>query len=61
MKTRRIIQQNLLVSLGMVAFLIPAALLGLQLGAAVAFHEGSTLVVVFNALRLLRFSYHTEQ
>ncbi len=57
LQTRRIIKQNLWISLGMIAFLIPAALLGLQLGVAVMFHEGSTLVVVFNALRLLTYSY----
>ena len=39
----------------MVAVLVPAALLGLRLGPAVAMHEGSTIVVVLNALRLLRF------
>lgn len=54
-KTSRIIAQNLWLSLGMVAFLIPATLLGLSIGPAVALHEGSTLIVVFNALRLLRF------
>ncbi|MFO0915879.1 MAG: heavy metal translocating P-type ATPase [Pirellulales bacterium] len=54
-KTSRIIRQNLWFSLGMVAFLIPATLLGLQMGAAVLFHEGSTLLVVFNALRLLNY------
>lgn len=54
-KTSRIIRQNLWFSLGMVAFLIPATVLGLQMGAAVLFHEGSTLLVVFNALRLLRY------
>lgn len=54
-KTSRIIRQNLWFSLGMVAFLIPATLLGLQMGAAVLFHEGSTILVVFNALRLLRY------
>lgn len=54
-KTRRIIQQNLWFSLGMVAFLIPATVLGLQMGAAVLFHEGSTMLVVFNALRLLAY------
>lgn len=53
--TRRIIQQNLWVSLGMVAFLVPATILGLNIGSAVALHEGSTLVVVFNALRLLAY------
>ncbi len=54
-KTSRIIRQNLWFSLGMVAFLIPATVLGLQLGAAVLFHEGSTILVVFNALRLLKY------
>ncbi|WP_274408307.1 heavy metal translocating P-type ATPase [Rhodopirellula sp. P2] len=53
--TRRIIRQNLWMSLGMVAFLVPATLLGLNIGPAVALHEGSTLVVVFNALRLLAY------
>lgn len=51
--TSRIIRQNLWISLGMVAALVPATLFGLQLGAAVVFHEGSTLLVVANALRLL--------
>ena len=54
-RTSRIIKQNLWVSLGMVAFLIPATLFGLKIGAAVVFHEGSTLLVVVNALRLLAY------
>ncbi len=54
-KTRGIIRQNLWVSLGVVAVLIPATILGLGIGPAVAVHEGSTLVVVFNALRLLSY------
>lgn len=54
-KASRIIQQNLWFSLGMVAILIPATVLGMQMGAAVMFHEGSTLLVVFNALRLLKY------
>ncbi|MBC14039.1 MAG: heavy metal translocating P-type ATPase [Rhodothermaceae bacterium] len=53
--TRRIIRQNLWMSLGMVAFLVPATLFGLGIGPAVALHEGSTLVVVANALRLLAY------
>ena len=53
--TRRIIRQNLWMSLGMVAFLVPATILGFNIGPAVALHEGSTLVVVFNALRLLAY------
>lgn len=52
-QTRRIIRQNLFVSLGVVAFLVPATIFGLGIGPAVALHEGSTLLVVFNALRLL--------
>ncbi len=54
-QTRRIIRQNLWMSLGMVAVLVPATLFGLGIGPAVALHEGSTLVVVFNALRLLAY------
>jgi Zn2+/Cd2+-exporting ATPase len=54
-RTSAVIRQNLWISLGMVAFLIPATLFGLKIGAAVAFHEGSTLFVVANALRLLAY------
>ncbi|NNF58587.1 MAG: heavy metal translocating P-type ATPase [Rhodothermaceae bacterium] len=54
-KTRGIIRQNLWMSLGMVAFLVPATIFGLGIGPAVALHEGSTLVVVANALRLLAY------
>ncbi len=54
-QTRAVIKQNLWISLGMVAFLVPATTLGLSLGPAVVLHEGSTLVVVVNALRLLLF------
>ncbi|MEP0548111.1 MAG: heavy metal translocating P-type ATPase [Rhodothermales bacterium] len=54
-KTRGIIRQNLWLSLGMVAFLVPATIFGLGIGPAVALHEGSTLIVVFNALRLLAY------
>lgn len=52
--SRRVIRQNLWASLGMVAFLIPATLFGFAgIGWAVLLHEGSTLLVVANALRLL--------
>jgi Cd2+/Zn2+-exporting ATPase len=54
-QARRIIRQNLFISLGVVALLVPATILGLGIGPAVAAHEGSTLVVVFNALRLLAY------
>ena len=51
-----IIRQNLYLSLGMVAFLIPATIIGfVGIGPAVVFHEGSTLIVVGNALRLLAY------
>jgi Cd2+/Zn2+-exporting ATPase len=53
--TRSIIRQNVFVSLGVVAVLVPATILGLGIGPAVAMHEGSTLLVVFNALRLLGY------
>jgi Zn2+/Cd2+-exporting ATPase len=52
-QTSRIIRQNLFISLGMVIVLVPATIFGLRLGFAVLFHEGSTVAVVFNALRLL--------
>ncbi|MFD0358924.1 heavy metal translocating P-type ATPase [Streptomyces sp. NPDC127110] len=53
-RASRIIRQNLWLSLGIVAVLVPATALGLGIGPAVLVHEGSTLVVVANALRLLR-------
>lgn len=53
--TSRIIKQNLWVSLGVVAVLIPATIFGLNIGTAVLFHEGSTILVVVNALRLLAY------
>jgi Cd2+/Zn2+-exporting ATPase len=54
--SKRIIRQNLWVSLGVVALLVPATLFGWAgIGVAVLIHEGSTLVVVLNALRLLAY------
>ncbi len=53
--TRSIILQNLYVSLGVVALLVPATIFGLGIGPAVAVHEGSTLLVVVNALRILAY------
>ena len=57
--TRSVILQNVIVSLGVVGLLVPATILGLGIGPAIAVHEGSTLLVVFNALRLL--AYRKEQ
>lgn len=53
---RRIIKQNLWISLSVVAVLIPLTIAGVaSIGPAVLAHEGSTLLVVFNALRLLGY------
>lgn len=53
---RRTIMQNVTISLGVVAVLIPCALFGVvPLSLAVVLHEGSTVVVAFNALRLLLY------
>jgi Cd2+/Zn2+-exporting ATPase len=55
-KAHGIIRQNLIISLGMVAILIPLTISGIaHIGPAVIGHEGSTLIVVFNALRLLAY------
>ncbi len=55
-KAKGIIKQNLYVSLGIVAILIPSTIMGwLGIGMAVAVHEDSTLLVVGNALRLLGY------
>lgn len=54
-RASRIIRQNLWLSLGIVAVLVPATAMGMGIGPAVLVHEGSTLVVVANALRLLRY------
>jgi Cd2+/Zn2+-exporting ATPase len=53
-RARRIIRQNLFISLGTVAVLVTLALLGkVPLTIGVVGHEGSTVVVVMNSLRLL--------
>ena len=58
-RTKSIIEQNFLISMGVIAALVPVAALGLTpMWIAVIFHEGSTLVVVANALRLLGYREH---
>ncbi|MCX7622477.1 MAG: heavy metal translocating P-type ATPase [Thermomicrobium sp.] len=53
---RRIIVQNLAISLGVIVVLVGSILLhGIPLPLAVVGHEGSTIVVVLNGLRLLAF------
>ena len=55
--TRSIIVQNLVIALGVIVFLMFAAISGLAgLGITVLIHESSTLLVALNALRLLRYS-----
>jgi len=53
-RARTIIRQNLAISLGVIAVLVTLALLErIPLTVGVSGHEGSTLVVVLNSLRLL--------
>jgi len=55
-QAHRIIRQNLVISLGVIALLIPGGLFGLAgIGLAILLHEGSTLLVVANGLRLLGY------
>ena len=52
----RVIRQNLVIALGVSAALVLASIFGwVQISEAVILHEGSTLVVVLNGLRLLAF------
>ena len=53
-RSRRIIYENIIIALGAVVFMMCAAsLLPIPLALGVAVHEGSTVVVVLNSLRLL--------
>ncbi|MBL9203331.1 MAG: cation-translocating P-type ATPase, partial [Opitutaceae bacterium] len=53
-RAKRIIRQNLAVSLGVVIIMVVATAIGaVPLAVGVAAHEGSTLVVCLNSLRLL--------
>ena len=53
----RIIKQNLAISMAVIALLVVATLLGWAgIGTAVLLHEGSTMVVVVNSLRLLTYT-----
>jgi Cd2+/Zn2+-exporting ATPase len=55
-RAKLIIVQNLILALGVMGLLIVATIFGvLTIGPAVLFHEGSTVVVILNALRLLGF------
>ena len=53
---RRVIRQNLVLSLGVIAVLAVTTIIGVaRIGPTVIVHEGSTLVVIGNALRLLLY------
>ncbi len=54
--TRAVIMQNLVIALSVVAVLIVASVTGwVGIGVAIVVHEGSTIVVVLNSLRLLGY------
>jgi Cd2+/Zn2+-exporting ATPase len=53
-RTRKIVRQNLIFAVSVMAALVVAALMGwIGLTIGVVGHEGSTVIVVFNGLRLL--------
>lgn len=55
-RAKGVIRQNLFISLGVIVGLVAATVTGFAgIGVAVVVHEGSTLVVVANALRLLAY------
>ncbi len=55
-RAQAVIRQNLAISLGVIGLLLATSVAGLlQLSGAVVLHEGSTLLVLLNALRLLRY------
>jgi Cd2+/Zn2+-exporting ATPase len=54
--SRAVIRQNLAISLGVIGLLIVSSVFGwVALSGAVVLHEGSSILVVLNALRLLRY------
>ncbi len=54
--TRAVVFQNLAISLLVIVFLVVTSILGVVgIGLAIVFHEGSTLAVVANSLRLLAY------
>lgn len=54
-KLRKIVWQNIFIALSVVVFLVVVNMLGqMNMAFAVVIHEGSTLVVILNGLRLLK-------
>jgi Cd2+/Zn2+-exporting ATPase len=59
-KARRTVWQNLVFSLGVIVFLVASAFgANLPLPLGVVGHEGSTVIVVLNGLRLLGYKHLT--
>jgi Cd2+/Zn2+-exporting ATPase len=59
---RAIVKQNIAISMSVVVLLVVLASLGaVPMPIAVIMHEGSTVVVVLNALRLLRYAPSTKR
>ena len=55
-RARAVIRENIVISLGVILVLIVSALLEkISLTIGVIGHEGSTVLVIFNGLRLFRF------
>jgi Cd2+/Zn2+-exporting ATPase len=53
---QQIIQQNLAIALGVIALLILSSVFGwVSIGIAITLHEGSTVTVALNSLRLLGY------
>ena len=54
-KMNKVVWQNIYFSMAVVVFLVTVSLLGLtDIAISVIVHEGSTIVVILNGLRLLR-------
>ena len=54
-KLNKIVSQNIIFSMGVVIFLLVLNIMGnMSLPLGVVFHEGSTVVVILNGLRLLK-------
>ena len=59
--SRTIIRQNLAIALGVIGLLIITSVTGwVQLSGTVILHEGSSILVVLNALRLLAFQQNNN-
>ncbi len=60
-RARRVIRQNVVISLGVILLLVVSALAEkINLTVGVIGHEGSTVIVVLNGLRLLRLPRRSE-